>query len=98
MKITSNQVPFPPDPLLPLSEVLRLIGVAPSTWWAGIASGKFPPPVKYVRRYLATESSVVCKIDQLNRPSMITFIIFIVFRLVLIHGAMPEKPISDSRI
>jgi hypothetical protein len=39
-----NQTQSIPDPLLPLTEVLMLIRVAPSTWWSGVASGKFPPP------------------------------------------------------
>ena len=67
MKIISNQVPFPPDPLLPLSEVLRLISVAPSTWWAGVASGKFPPPVKCGRRSFWPQSVIANYIHSLEQ-------------------------------
>ena len=31
---------------LRLSDVLRLIPVSKSTWWAGIQTGRFPAPVK----------------------------------------------------
>jgi len=34
------------ESLLRLPEVLKLIPVAKSTWWAGCKSGKFPRPVK----------------------------------------------------
>ena len=29
-----------------LSEILKLIPVSRSTWWAGVADGRFPKPVK----------------------------------------------------
>jgi predicted DNA-binding transcriptional regulator AlpA len=38
------------DGLLRLPEVLRLIPVGKSTWWAGVASGRFPKPVKFPPR------------------------------------------------
>lgn len=56
-----------PDPLLPLAEVLSLVGVAPSTWWAGIASGKFPPPVKCGRRSFWPQSVIAEFIENLKR-------------------------------
>jgi len=34
------------DSLLRLPEVLALIPVSKSTWWAGCKSGRFPRPVK----------------------------------------------------
>lgn len=36
-----------------LPEVLRLIPVSKSTWWAGIKSGRFPKPVKLAPRISA---------------------------------------------
>jgi predicted DNA-binding transcriptional regulator AlpA len=35
-----------PAGLLRLPQVLRLIPVAPSTWWAGVKDGRFPQSVK----------------------------------------------------
>lgn len=34
------------DRLLRLPDVLRLIPVSKSTWWAGVKTGRFPAPVK----------------------------------------------------
>jgi prophage regulatory protein len=56
-----------PDPLMPLSEVLSLVGVAPSTWWAGVASGKFPPPVKCGRRSFWPQSVIAEFIENLKQ-------------------------------
>lgn len=38
---------------LRLPEVLRLIPVSKSTWWAGIKKGRFPKPVKLGARISA---------------------------------------------
>ena len=62
---SNNQVA--PDPLLSLPEVLSIVGVAPSTWWAGIASGKFPPPVKCGRRSFWPQSEITAFIENLKR-------------------------------
>jgi predicted DNA-binding transcriptional regulator AlpA len=58
-----------PDPLLPLPEVLTLIGVAESTWWAGVASGRFPPPVKCGRRSFWPQSVIANFIETLKLQS-----------------------------
>lgn len=34
------------DPLLRLPQVLQIIPVCKSTWWAGVRSGRFPQPIK----------------------------------------------------
>lgn len=34
------------DRLLRLREVLLLIPVGKSTWWAGVKSGRYPKPIK----------------------------------------------------
>ena len=31
--------------LLPLADVLRIVGVSKSTWWAGVKAGIYPQPV-----------------------------------------------------
>lgn len=38
------------DGLLRLPDVLRLFPVGKSTWWAGVASGRFPKPIKFPPR------------------------------------------------
>ena len=68
MKTISSQISSTPDPLLPLPEVLKLIGVAPSTWWCGVASGKFPPPVKCGRRSFWPQSVIAAYIEKLKQP------------------------------
>jgi len=35
-----------PAALLRLTQVLELVPVCASTWWAGVRSGRFPRPVK----------------------------------------------------
>jgi len=64
-KSTDTQVT--PDPLLSLPEVLSIVGVAPSTWWAGIAAGKFPGPVKCGRRSFWPQSEITEFIESLKR-------------------------------
>ena len=34
------------DPLLRLPQVLKIVPVSKSTWWAGVRTGKFPHPIK----------------------------------------------------
>lgn len=34
------------DALLRLRQVLGLVPVSASTWWAGVRAGKFPKPIK----------------------------------------------------
>ncbi|MDX2471112.1 MAG: AlpA family phage regulatory protein [SAR324 cluster bacterium] len=36
----------PPDKLLRLSQVLQLIPISKSAWWAGVKTGKYPASVK----------------------------------------------------
>ena len=34
------------DRLLKVKECLKIVPVAPSTWWAGVKDGRFPQPVR----------------------------------------------------
>ncbi|MEA5115974.1 MAG: AlpA family phage regulatory protein [Geobacteraceae bacterium] len=44
---TSHLPPcFDPNRLIRLKEVLKLVPVAGSTWWAWVASGKAPSPIR----------------------------------------------------
>ena len=65
--INTDQLYSTPDPLLCLSDVLTLIGVSESTWWAGIATGKFPPAVKCGRRSFWPQSAIAAFIESLKR-------------------------------
>jgi len=66
MQYISSQTPVTPDPLLSIHEVLSIVGVAPSTWWAGVASGKFPTPVKCGRRSFWPQSVIAAYIERLK--------------------------------
>ena len=55
-----------PDPFLNLKEVLEIIPVSPSNWYAGVASGRFPPPVKIGRRSFWPQSVIANYVSLLN--------------------------------
>ena len=38
--------PHPESKLIRLREVLRLVPVSKSTWWAGVKAGIYPQPIK----------------------------------------------------
>jgi len=50
------------EKLLRIWEVLELVPVAKSTWWAGVKSGRFPQPVKLGPRVFAWRESDIKKI------------------------------------
>jgi predicted DNA-binding transcriptional regulator AlpA len=45
--------PLVPKRLLRIKEVLRRIPMSASTWWLGVADGKYPRPVKLGKRMVA---------------------------------------------
>jgi len=45
--------------LLRLPQVLNLIPVSRSHWWAGVASGRYPAPVKLSTRCVAWKSEQI---------------------------------------
>lgn len=49
----TSQPPLQETGYIRLPEVLRLIPVSKSTWWAGVKSGHFPKPVKLAPRVTA---------------------------------------------
>ena len=67
MSTTSSSTRQTPDPLLSLPDVLILIGVAESAWFAGVASGRFPPPVKCGRRSFWPQSVIAAYIENLKQ-------------------------------
>ena len=48
-----SNVPKKQQGFLRLPEVLSLVPVSKSTWWAGIKTNRFPPPVKISSRVTA---------------------------------------------
>ena len=70
MLTTSSDNQVTPDPLLSLPEVLSIVGVSSSTWWAGIAAGKFPPPIKCGRRSFWPQSEIAEFIEGLKRAGV----------------------------
>lgn len=38
--------PFPETGFVRLAQILKVLPISKSTWWAGIAGGRFPRPVK----------------------------------------------------
>lgn len=55
-----------PAQLLRLPQVLSLVPVSRSTWWAGVKTGRFPAPVKLGPRIVAWR---VADIAQLSASS-----------------------------
>jgi predicted DNA-binding transcriptional regulator AlpA len=51
-----------PDGLLRLKQVLQLIPIAPSSWWAGVKSGKYPTPVKLGPRTTAWRAADILRL------------------------------------
>ena len=47
------------DPLLRLPEVLKRVPVSRSHWWAGVASGRYPAPVRLSVRCVAWRASSI---------------------------------------
>lgn len=43
-----------------LSEVLKVIPVSKSSWWAGVKAGKYPKPVKLSVRCTAWPAADIC--------------------------------------
>lgn len=48
--------------LLRLEQVLRLIPLSKSTWWAGCREGRFPPPVHLSKRVTAWRASDIQRV------------------------------------
>lgn len=46
LAIMSDVIKLPSEGFVRLRDVLRLIPVSKSTWWAGVKSGRFPRPCK----------------------------------------------------
>jgi predicted DNA-binding transcriptional regulator AlpA len=57
-----------PRCLLRLRQVLALVPISASSWWAGVRAGRFPKPVKLGPRTTAWRASdILALIDSLSR-------------------------------
>lgn len=61
-----NNISFsiPETGFLRLPQVLHLIPVGKSTWWAGCAEGKFPKPIKLSPRVTVWRSTDIARFIQ----------------------------------
>jgi prophage regulatory protein len=53
-----------PHALLRLPQVLALVPVSKSTWWLGVKTGRFPPPVKLGDRITCWRGSDILALIQ----------------------------------
>jgi prophage regulatory protein len=49
----TTQTSLPETGFIRLPQVLRIFPVSKSTWWDGIAAGRYPQPVKLAKRCVA---------------------------------------------
>jgi prophage regulatory protein len=58
-----------PNALLRLPQVLQIVPVGASTWWAGVKSGRFPKPVKLGPRTTCWRATDILKLTAGNHES-----------------------------
>ena len=62
-----NNTRIPQVGFIRLPQVLKIIPVSKSTWWAGVKAGRFPKPVKLGPRMTAWRvSSVMALIESIG--------------------------------
>lgn len=59
-------MPSTPTTLLRLREVLKRVPVSRSTWYAGVAQGRFPRPVRLGARSVAWRASDIDALVQMG--------------------------------
>jgi predicted DNA-binding transcriptional regulator AlpA len=65
----SNEMTLPETGFLRLKQVLALIPVSKSTWWTGVATGRFPQPISLTPRTTAWRvCDIQLVIQQLGAP------------------------------
>ena len=52
-QIFSSEKTSPISPLLRLPQVLNLVGISQSAWYAGVKRGDYPQPIRIGRRAVA---------------------------------------------
>ncbi|NBX74875.1 MAG: AlpA family phage regulatory protein [Alphaproteobacteria bacterium] len=69
LETTKNSQPFhlPELGYMRLPDVLKIIPIGKSTWWAGVKSGRFPKPVKLGPRTTAWRAQdIAVLVKELN--------------------------------
>lgn len=61
-KLNCNYLGLPTVGFVRLPQILHLIPIGKSTWWAGVKAGKYPKPVKISRRCTAWKVEDVRKL------------------------------------
>lgn len=62
-----NNIILPETGFVRLSEILKLIPVSRSTWWAGVKDGRFPKPIKLSENITAWRNKdILALIEKLN--------------------------------
>lgn len=59
---------LPETGFLRLPQVLAVFPVSKSTWWAGVRSGRYPPPVKLSKRTTAWKAEDVRALIEATGP------------------------------
>jgi len=62
MVSTQHRQTLPETGFLRLPQVLQFIPIGRSTWWAGVASGRFPAPIKLGPRTTVWKAQDIIKL------------------------------------
>ena len=61
-RIDGTDAEYATDRLIRLSDVLRIVPLSRSTWWAGIKTGRYPAPVRIGARSVAWRASEIASL------------------------------------
>lgn len=61
-RIDGTDSEYATDRLIRLSDVLRIVPLSRSTWWAGIKTGRYPAPVRIGARSVAWRASEIASL------------------------------------
>lgn len=66
-----HPIDLPETGFIRLADVLAIIPVGKSTWWAGVKSGRFPQPVRLCARISAWRvEDIRCLIEEVGRSQV----------------------------
>ena len=73
------------EKLLRLKQVLEIIPVSKSSWWAGVKDGKYPASVKYGRSTFWLNSDILALINHISTGTFVP---------QKMHRVNPETPFN----
>lgn len=85
-------IPSSTDKLLRLPQVLAIYPVSKSTWWLGIAEGRYPRPVKISHNAVAWLESDIQKLINQLAGGRSENICYANSKYMNIHGVDDETP------